>query len=334
MSLKGPDEVSTDPGVIATNLVLAGVTVWVLFSSVVLNQVLQGNRSEIDRRTARLTGFLKKARRGLGRRSGNASRLRTLGRLASAAGVLVLTGMVYSILEPGFGFNETTMVLFLSCVLGLGVVTYAYSGLESALTQRWVGVGAAVRPYPAAIAIALGSVAVSRVLNFQPGVIYGFVASCAVLGSGEADRRGEGRATAVPLAMLLVLSVVSWLLLSPMRDHWGNGNSWAEKVLEGSAVIVFVGGIEGLFIGMLPLEFFDGSKVFRWNRAVWLALAVVSAFLVWHVLLGRERAFFSGLRTASSVSVLILFIGYTVVSLGLWAYFWFKRPGRSAALEG
>ncbi|MCL4240878.1 MAG: hypothetical protein KJ048_05945, partial [Dehalococcoidia bacterium] len=47
------DQIATDTGTIATNLALAGVTLWVLFSSVLLNQVLQEHRSEIDERTSR-----------------------------------------------------------------------------------------------------------------------------------------------------------------------------------------------------------------------------------------------------------------------------------------
>ena len=49
------DDVSTDAGVVVTNLALAGVTIWVLFSSVFLNQVLQDHRAEVDAKTARFT---------------------------------------------------------------------------------------------------------------------------------------------------------------------------------------------------------------------------------------------------------------------------------------
>ena len=83
---------------------------------------------------------------------------------------------------------------------------------------------------------------------------------------------------------------------------------------------------------MFPLTFFEGGRIFHWNRLIWAGMAIVSGFLMWHVLLGRERAYFSGLRQASSISVVALFLAYTALSLGLWAYFRFRRPAVTPAV--
>jgi hypothetical protein len=320
--------VSTDPKVVATNLVLAGVTVWVLFSSVMLNQVLQGNRAEIDRRTARLTGPVRRARRALASRTLSRNAGGWLGTVGSAAVVLTATALIYTVLDPNVGWNRSTFTLLVSVIVGIGFVTYVSSGLEAAMTRRVGGVAAAVRPYPAAIAIAAVSVAISRALDFRPGVMYGFVASCALLAPVEPDARKAGRIAFVPSAAILVLSVGAWLLVGLLRSWAQSSGAWIAEALEAAAVIVFVGGIEALFIGMIPLSVMDGGKIFRWSRPVWLGFALVSAFLVWHVLIGRERSSFSGLRQASSVTVLLMFIVYTVLTVGLWAYFRFHQsPG-------
>jgi hypothetical protein len=332
-SLKAPDEISTDPGVVATNIVLAGVTVWVLFSSVMLNQVLQSNRAELDQKTARLLTPARRASRAIGSWFQNAAGTSRLGSMASAATVLALTGVIYSVLDPGFGWNRATLTLFVSVALGIGVVTYAYSGLEAAMTRRLAGAAAAVRPYPAAIGIAVVSVVISRVLDFRPGVMYGFIASCAILTPVEADRRTEGRIAASPTTVILVLSVVAWLLVQPLRSWYGSSGSWLAEVLEAAAVVIFVGGIESLFISMIPIAGMDGAKIFRWSRLAWIAFAVLSAFLAWHVLLGRDQAYFSGLRKAQDATVLALFVVYTTLTLGIWAYFRFRRPSEAARRE-
>jgi hypothetical protein len=330
-------EVSRDPDVLATNLVIAGVTVWVLFTSVLLNQVLQANRAEIDQRTARVTGPLRRAR----------SRVRVPGsrkgpgwarRLISPALVLVLTGVIYSVLEPGFGLNQQTAVLFGSAVVGVGLVTYLSSSVESLSLRRFAGARAAIRPYPAGIAVAAGSVVVSRLLDLQPGVMYGFVASCAVASGVEIGRRESGRVALAPVTVALAVAVGAWLLVGPIRDLNESSSGWFPAVLEASVIVIFIGGIEGIVISMLPLGETDGGKIYHWNRWLWLAITLTAAFLTWHVLLGRERAYFSGLREAASLTVLVVFLIYTALTAAAWAYFRFHErdlrepaPGPSTA---
>lgn len=127
-------EVATDPGTIATNVALAGVTLWVLFSSVLLNQVLQEHRSELDERTSRLT-------RPLRRFTGRATRDGAVHGVLAPVLLLTLTGVIYGLLDPGFGPNRPSAVLFLSVILGVGAVTYACSGIEALMTRRTFGVG-------------------------------------------------------------------------------------------------------------------------------------------------------------------------------------------------
>jgi hypothetical protein len=237
----------------------------------------------------------------------------------------VVTGAIYSVLEPGFGLNRDTVLLFASVVVGVGAVTYVCSGLEALTTRRTTGTAASVRAYPAVIAVAVVSVALSRLVDFQPGVMYGFVASCAVLEPVAIGVHERGRIAFVPVVAGLVLTVGAWLAVWPLRAT-GDG-SWLPSLAESIAVIVFVGGIEGLFFNMIPLDVTDGGKIYAWNRWVWAALAGIAAFLVWHVLLGSERDGFSGLRQTRSVAVIITFGAYTVLTVALWSYFRFRAGG-------
>jgi hypothetical protein len=307
-------DVATDAGTVATNLALAGVTLWVLFSSVLLNQVLQEHRTEIDARTSRLL-------RPLRRFGSGSSRSRGARRLIEPLVVLGLTGAIYGLLDPGFGFNRPSAVLFLSVILGVGLVTYACSGVEALVTRRTFGVAAAVRPYPISLAIAVGSVAISRIAGLQPGVIYGFVASCALIGSVTIDERQQGRVIIFPVVTAIVLSVCAWLVVEPLRGSAAVSSSFFGQVGIAAGLIVFIGGLEGVAFNMIPLSVTDGGKLFRWKRSVWAAVALLAAFLFWHVLLNRNRQSFDALRQAESLAMLALFLLYTSLSVGLWAYF-------------
>lgn len=312
----------------ATNLVLAGVTVWVLFSSVLLNQTLQNNRSEIDARTAAFVRPLKRL---------SSVKMRTAGwaqRWLAAAAILGLTGIIYGFLDPHFGFNRSSALLFLSAILGVGLVTYVTSGLEAARTRRVHSVHAAVKPYPASIALAVISVAVSRLFDLQPGVMYGFVASCAVTGAGTLDPRRQGAVTIYPVLAGLGLSLFALLAIEPLRGNADIASSFAGQLLIGAGLVVFIGGIEGVAVNMLPLAITDGGKLYNWHRGVWAGIAVVSAFLAWHVLLNRNRQSFDALRPASSWTLVAFFVGYTALSLGVWAYFrWHRAPAPLAEGE-
>jgi hypothetical protein len=312
-------EVSGDPEVIATNLVIAGVTVWVLFTSVLLNQVLQENRATIDQRTARVMQPLRRIRRPA---RSLAPRLPLWARrLAGPSVALLLTGVIYSTLEPGFGLNSQTLVLFGSAVVGVGLVTYLSAGIESISLRRLSGARAAIRPYPAGIAIAVASVAVSRLLDLQPGVMFGFIASCTVAGGVSLGRRESGRVALAPVGVALAVAIVAWLAVGPVRELNESRSGWFPALLEASVIVMFIGGIEGVVISMVPIAETDGGKIYRWNRWLWGAVALTAAFLTWHVLLGRERTYFTGLREAASVTVLLVFLVSTALTVALWVYF-------------
>ena len=302
-------DISTDPAVATTNLVLAGVTVWVFFSSVLFNQTLSQNRAEVE-------GWARRLRPKRVTASWRPPAARWAGPAAMAA-VLVGTGLVYGFLEPSFGFNRPSLLLFTSVVIGVGVVGLLFSALEAWIRRREPGVAPVIKPFPLVLVIGIACVLASRVLNLHPGVMYGFAASCVVVGATGVSRL-DGRVQAATTAACIALSVLCWLLLGPLRAL---PDGWPSQLLQSVAVIVFVGGMEGLLINLIPLDVMDGAKIYRWSRLVWVSLVLVSAFLVWHVLLNTHRSSFDSLRPASSWSVVAGFVVYTAAAGLFWGYF-------------
>jgi hypothetical protein len=322
-ALMTPQELSGDGEVILTNVALAGVTlVMILITATLFNQTVQENSEEIEAWLGRLLTPV----RGLGEMlggvweaaSGNGSGL------AAAAGplsVLGLTGLVYGFAEPGFGFNEKSLVMFLSLVLGVGVATYVYSGGQVLLTSRGFGVPAGVRLFPVAIAVAVISVVLSRVENFQPGIIYGFIASYAVLTPIALRRHQVGQTVLIPGSALLAVCLAAWLALDPLRELAQENDSWLAAVPEGAAVAIFVGGLEGLFFNMVPLHFMDGHKLWTWNKGAWALMAGVTAFMFWHILLNEERAYYSALQETTAAGAVVLLGICLGLTLSVWLFF-------------
>lgn len=328
-SLVLPRQLSGDVNVVGTNIALAAATmVTILLTATMFNQTVQENSDSIERFLGRFLAPLRGAARRLGRvfdaLSGSG------GGLAAVAGpvaVLALTALVYGFAEPGFGLNDKSFVLVASLVFGVGAVTYTYSGGQALVSSRGHGIPGGVRLFPAGLAIAVVSVLISRVEDFQPGIIYGFIASFAVFGAAALNRRQLGHVVFFPGLGLLVLSVIAWLLVDPFRDlardHEG---SVLAAVPEAVAAAIFVGGLEGLFFNMVPVEFMDGKKLWDWNKAAWAVMTLLTAFLFWHVLLNTEKSYFSALQQAAPLTAVLLLAICAVMTSALWMFFKLRQP--------
>jgi hypothetical protein len=322
-SVPAPDEISTDPEVIGTNVFLALFIILAFaFTSTLFNRTLRENRREIEEWAGQLSRPFRRLSGLVGKPYGVAAARRPLvRRLVGPATILLLTGLIYGLLSPDFGFNIKSVVLFASMVMGVGAITYLYEGGKALIATGRFGLRAGVKVYTLALAIAAGCVLISRVVDFQPGFLYGFVASYTLLARAAPDRRQSGQIVFLPAVGLLAFSVIAWLLVIPLREVSEGSDTWWVVLPEGAAVAVFVAGLQGVFFNMIPLTFFDGAKMAEWNRWVWFALFGVAGFLFWHVLLNKEGAYLGALPDKRVITALSLLSFYSVVSLTTWAYF-------------
>ena len=74
-----------------------------------------------------------------------------------------------------------------------------------------------------------------------------------------------------------------------------------------------------LIVALMPFQFLDGQKIFRWSRVAWIATYVVA--LVTFVLIVAPVAEESGLLIAEGWGWLVAFVVFAVVALGAWALF-------------
>jgi hypothetical protein len=193
------------------------------------------------------------------------------------------------------------------------------------MTSRRYGVPAGVRIFPVALVIAIGFVVLSRLVDFQAPIMYGFVASTIVLASHAMDDRQSAASVAVPAIALLVLSIGAWLLLPPLRDLTDADSEWWTYLPGEVAAILFVGGIEGLLFTMLPVQFTDGAKIWKSLRWLWFPLFAIPAFLFAWVILNPEAKEMDALAQDRVIVAMALIGAYALIAITTWAFFFMRH---------
>lgn len=126
----------------------------------------------------------------------------------------------------------------------------------------------------------------------------------------------------------LFLSVAAWLVRMPVSEMAGQPDAGVWWIgLEACLALIFLWGVEGLAIAMLPMRFLDGRKVLDWSRTVWAVLMFVGVFATFHLLLAPNSGYVGKTTGEVAIGVMALFLGFGALSVGLWAYFNY-RPQR------
>jgi hypothetical protein len=329
-----PTQISSDPEVIGTNLALALVFAAIFgFTSTLFNSTLETKNAEIVRLFAPLGRVWSKAKTALSKpavfRRLASGRVHGGRRWLESLAIVNIAGLIYALLDPGFGFSIYGLTIFVSLALSIALVTYGYEGVQALVSSRRYRAPAAVRLFPIAIGIAIVCVLLSRLTGFKPGYLYGFVGGMAFLGAQQPDDRRKGRLVLLATGCLFVVSLAAWLLAVPLTGAVEAGSSWL-KVLQGICVGTFVVGLEGLFFGLIPLSITDGGTLFRWNKVVWAGAFGLAAFLFWHVLLNKNSKYGAAFAETSVRVVVALLVFWTLVTVG--TYWYFRKPrGKPAA---
>jgi hypothetical protein len=327
-SVPGAKDVSGDMDVLATNIVLTAIVLILIFlTSEIFNQTIRDNQDDIESWLHNFFGPVIGFWAGLSAVMGAATlHNQKLKNLIWLAIVLVITVLIEGFLNPGFGFNKESGILFLSLLVAVGLITYLTEGGEAFIARTLFGQDTAVRVFPLAIGIALLCVVLSRLGEVVPGILYGFVGTAVFLRPSTLNKDQDGQVVFLPMAFMLVLSVICWLLVDSFR---GPGASDFDAFIEGILVGIFLGTIEGVAINMIPIAYMDGRKLIDWNPLVWIATAGVAVFLVWEVLLNDQRAYFNSLQETTT-SVALIAVG-SCFGLSVVTWLWFRyRPGGHA----
>lgn len=316
-------------------LLVALLGLLMIFPAQIFNSTYEDNHERIDRQLARLrlrrrTSVVIPTQRGPGAPQPSAgstppSRGRRLAIfVACAAAGSVLGGL----LDPDFGADTASYALvvglFLALLLALVLAAFT-ARLFRTVTHH--GRDWYLRAIPSALLIGVLCVVVSRVTHFEPGYLYGVLGGAVFAASLE--RRSEGRAEVVVSAAALALALVAWVAFDPVAQA-ADGADPSFLLLSTDAFLaaLFIGGIEGLLFGLIPLRFLPGFRVKGWSWIAWGVLTAVVLYTFVHVLLMPEAGYL-GRSTAASVQLSVaLLVAFGVASGVFWLWFRFRpTPG-------
>lgn len=314
-SLATPAAVLHAPLTLLVNaLVALALVLLVTFPSHLFNRTFEENHIAIRGWWEQRLPWLRRLRR-------RATVVRAQLRAEVSFGLVVLAGGVLAaLLDPRFGPNQRTVALFVGAVLALiagSAVGAIAAGVYRSVRHRdgpW-----RLHALPSGLIVAAFCVLISRVTAFQPGYLYGVIGG--ITFARTLSRREEGHVVALTSIATLVVSLAAWLVWVPVSAASSAAPTafgWA--LLSNFLAAVFVSGMVGLLISLVPLRFLPGEKLAKWHRGAWGSVFGLAGLAVIEIMLRPQSA---GARVASVplLTTVGLFLGFGVVSVLFWSYF-------------
>ena len=348
-----PPSLALKPTAVLINAgITLGLVLFIVFPAALFNETFSENYADIVAwwRRWSLVFFPERARRGGWALAGWAGRL--VGRpgrrqLVAAAGggaevaekpageheklrfvgVVAIGALLGAMLDPDFGANTRTLTSFvgiaLSSLAGILVSGLVTTGYHRA--RRHGPVHYKLHALPLGLLVAAACVLISRGIGFLPGYLYGVVAG--VKFSRDLAKQEEGHLVALGSSATMVLALAAWL-------GWDALNSVASKpgAFVGSVIAddflsaLFVGGLVGTVISLLPLRFLPGHKLQLWHKGAWALTFGTALFLLVDAVL-RPDSNLVGRSHAPLVTVAALFVVFGGGSLLFRQHFARKHKG-------
>ena len=240
-------------------------------------------------------------------------------------GFAVVGAMIASQLDPTFGLNATSMVLFCALTLAFITITLVLELARIPYLDRRAGRRRKhhLRLFPLVLILGALFVVVSRLAEFRPGYVFGI--TCGLLLADDVGEEDNARSLVMAAVLLLATSLGAWLLWLPLVDsvQAASPSLW---VLFGDAFLatLWISCLQVVIFGYAPLEALYGKIVQRWSWPAWISVYGVAMFLLVSFLLHPSAGRWGGLTTTTFFQMMTLFVLFLVASVVLWAWFRFR----------
>jgi hypothetical protein len=231
---------------------------------------------------------------------------------------MVIGGVLGAFIDPTLGWNIGSLALVLGLIVSRAMLTMTVNVPRMLFMRRRYRLGGQFQAFPAALAIAVLCVLVSRVAGFEPGYLYGTIVGIEF--ARRLSRDEEGVTATLSAIWVLAVSLAAWFAWIPVVNAIDGGNT-TFPILFVDAVLAstFVMGIEWLVIVLLPLDVLDGKALLAWSRSRWTALYTVGGFLFVWVLVHPESDFVGTTEQGGEVGpALVPCIVFAAISIVFW----------------
>jgi hypothetical protein len=227
-----------------------------------------------------------------------------------------LAAILGAFVDPAFGLNWMSLRLVLTLFCSFLLFNLAAWAVVRAVARR---IQPDSQPYLrfrwGSLAIVGIAVLVARLLELQPGVIFGLVAGIAYAVTLQASR--SAIITLVGSAFGLALALVGWVgysLLAPTSDSGNVALVFLVEFLSGMTIK----GVATLPLSLLPIGTLDGAKLIRWKRWAWGAAYAVGIAAFMLVLITIPKSW--GEIPGDFVRWVVIFAVYAVLAVGIWGF--------------
>jgi hypothetical protein len=235
-------------------------------------------------------------------------------------GIVVVAGAILGgLLNPKFGANSASVNSFIATLLSviIGTVVGTLVGFAYRRRKKY-DVTRHFEALPAGLAIAALCVILSRVSDFQPGYLYGVV--CGVAFAGTLKKNENGHLVALGHLATIAVAVIAWFVWVPVnhaaQHHTG---IFPLVILDDLLASLFVGGLVGSVINLIPVRFMPGHTLASWHRGAWMAVFGIAAFGMTEIVVFPSRHNHAG--HAPLVTIIVLFVLFGGGSLAFRDYF-------------
>ena len=203
-------------------------------------------------------------------------------RFLAGAALVFVTSVVFCFIDPGFGFDLTSLRLLLSCAASILLVNFLSAGITERVAEKAWKVPTRLEVMPWGLAIAIVGVIASRLLNFSPGFLIGSIIGVSVV--GEVTKKFEMRVILLWAGVVWAVAMVSWVLapVIPVLPA-SNPAGFITGFITDSLVATSAAGLTALLVALLPIALFDGGELFKASKLWWavaFGVAVASFSLV------------------------------------------------------
>ena len=234
-------------------------------------------------------------------------------------GFVAGAGLINSFLDRSFGWNRTTLWLFLGQSIGVALLTMA--------TELPVAIAGVVRKRRVHLHVLVGGmiiavvcVAASRALGLAPGYCYGLIAM--YVWQPETDEKDWGRIHAISALSVMVTATLAFIITQQVFGAaTATDPSPLLLVLVPALNVLFLAGFASLAFGMFPLPFLPGRHVAAWSKLAWFAIGSVGLVGFIAVLLSPGGGSPGELHHIAMIPLVVAFVAFALISLGVMLYF-------------
>ena len=224
--------------------------------------------------------------------------------------------LIGSFVDPNFGFNWMSARLLVTAFWAFVLLNLAgWTFVRLVMKRLQPDANPYIKFRWGSLVLVALAVLIARLLQFEPGIIFGLVAGLAFGISLAASR--DAQVILLGSGFALAIALIGWVgysLLAPVSVA-NPGELWAVFFTEFFSGIT-VEGISALPLALLPLVALDGAALFAWKKWVWAVSYVVGLAAFMLVLLTIPAAW--GEVQGDFLRWVLLFVSFAVIAVAVW----------------